>query len=461
MASTRTLRGLADAYAALTAYIATLNPALSDIERDTTIDGATFRARFVGYYTNRQPVLDALARIAKLDAGQPTSVADLSPIDGAKLDEAVKNASDAKDNVDKVRTQLPDLVGPLLQTPIDNVSALHLKGSGAILKASKALSDKNAVAITSLGTRIDENGAVIAEEITQLTSRVKNGEDTVEAGFLEVNRTIANTKVAMAEQIVSTIAKYGESASAGMVEERRVRAEGDKVLAESIDQMEIDLTNSIGETISGQINDVKQIIADNNGAIGTTIEELGVKFETEINGEKLAREAAIQTVEKTVVDANEATAGRIDTISSSYDALGRYVGDIADSVGGVDRRVDAVYGVIQTTQETAANANEARAEETRSLTARLDNMNYAQLQENFSTYASKVDGIGAEYTLKVQTTQNGEKYIAGMGIAIENGVSAINFLADSFRITANSQSGPSTGFLFGCSGRLHAQCPCR
>nr|WP_274705413.1 DUF1983 domain-containing protein [Sphingomonas sp. H160509] len=88
-------------------------------------------------------------------------------------------------------------------------------------------------------------------------------------------------------------------------------------------------------------------------------------------------------------------------------------------------------------------------------------MNYAQLQENFSTYASKVDGIGAEYTLKVQTTQNGEKYIAGMGIAIENGVSAINFLADSFRITANSQSGPSTGFLFGCSGRLHAQCPCR
>jgi hypothetical protein len=366
--------------------------------------------------------------------GVPTKLADINPLEGAQLDEAIKEAHDAVLGVDKVRTQLPDLVGPLLLTPIENLSALHLTGSSATLKASKALSDKNAVAITQLGTRVDETGAVISEQVTQLTSRIKKGEDTVEAGFLEVNRTIASTKEALAENIVLTIAKYGEAASASMVEERRVRSTQDSALAESIDQMAVDLTNYLGDKITGQINDVKRIIADADGIIGTRIEELGVKIVEEVAGEKLAREAAIQTIEKTIVDTDGVTAGRVDTLSSFYDALNRYVGDVADSVGGVNGRVDAVYGVIQTTQETAANATEAVARETRSLTSRLDAMNYAQLEQSFNTYASKVDGIGAEYTLKVQTTQNGEKVVAGMGIAIENSVSSIAFLADSFRI---------------------------
>lgn len=427
-------QALADAFAALDSYLGTLDPALTDLTRDTPINGPTFKARFAAYYGARQDVLNALARIAKTEAGQPTSVAELNPVDGAKLEEAVKDAQNAIIGVDKVRTQLPDLVGPLLLTPIDNLSALHLTGSSATLKASKALSDKNAVAITQLGTRVDETGAVIAEQVTQLTSRIEKGEDTIEAGFLEVNRTIANTKEALAESVVLTIAKYGESASASMVEERRVRASKDQALAEDIEQMAVELTTDFGDKLTGQINDVKQIIADENGIIGTRIEELGVKLVEDVAGEKLAREAAIQTVEKAIIDGDGVTAGRIDTISSSYDALNRYVGDVAGSVEGANGRIDAVYGVIQTTQETSANANEARAQEIRNLQSSLDGMNYAQLQQEFNTYASKVDGIGAEYTLKVQTMQNGERVVAGMGIAIENGVSAISFLTDSFRI---------------------------
>lgn len=420
-------QALAAAYTALNAYLTALNPALTDLTQDTPIDPATFKARFVGYYAARQDVLTALVRIARAKIGQPTSLAELSPIDAAKLEEAVKDAQNAVIGVDKVRTQLPDLVGPLLLTPIDNLSALHLKGSSATLKASKALSDKNAVAITQIGVRIDKTDEVVAEQVTQLTSRIKKGEDTIEAGFLEVNRTIANTKEALTENITLTIAKYGESASASMVEERRVRSAKDQALAEDIDQMAIDLTTSFGDKLTGQINDVKKIIADEDGIIGTRIEELGVKLVEDVAGEKLAREAAIQTVEKAIVDADGVTAGRIETISSSFQDLGKYV-------DGVAKSVNEISGVIQTNQETSANANEARAKETRDLIARLDGMNYAQLQESFNTYASKVDGVGAEYTLKVQTTQDGEKVVAGMGIAIEDGVSAIAFLADSFRI---------------------------
>lgn len=455
---------LAATWNALTSYLNDLSPGFRNLDESTPIDGR-YDTNWREYELAKIILLRAMSGSAATTAawggvaGRPTTLAQLDADAGTKLDEtktaadeAVKNANEAKDNANGIRTQLPDLVGPLLQVPIDNLSALHLTGSTAIVKASKALADKNAVAITELGTRIDESGAVVAEQITQLTSRVEKGEGTAEAGFLEVNRTIADTKQALAEQVVSTIAKYGESASAGMVEERRVRAEGDRLLTETIDQMAVDLTNSFGDAITGQINDVKKIIADNEGATGIRIDELGVSFETGIEGEKVAREAAIKTVEKAIVDANGATSGRVDTLSSFFDALNKYVGDVATGVGNVDERVNAVYSVIQTNQETAANANEARAQETRDLTARLDNMNYAQLQESFSTYASKVDGIGAEYTLKVQTTQNGEKFIAGMGIAIENGVSAINFLADSFRITANGQSGPQQVFYSDAQG---------
>ena len=408
--------GYDDAFNALTAYLASIVPPFTDLTQSSPITSA-YAAAWKAYDLAKITLLNAMTGDIKTIADDTKEIVD-----------------QVKDDVDQVRETLPTRVESILMKPIEQISALQLKASTANLKATKALSDKNALAVTTLETKVDEKGQITAEQITQLTSRVKSGEDTVEAGFLEVNRTIANTKEALAENIILTIAKYGESASASMVEERRVRSAQDQALAEDIDQMAIDLTTSLGDKITGQINDVKQIIADADGAIGTRIGELGVKLVEDVAGEKLAREAAIQTVEKTIVDTDNATAGRIDTISSSYDALNRYVGDVADSVNGVNGRVDQVYGVIQTVQETAADANGARAEEIRNLQSTLNDMNYAQLEQQFKTYASKVDGIGAEYTLKVQTTTNGETVVAGMGLAVDGGVSSVNFLADSFRI---------------------------
>lgn len=417
-----------EAFNALTAYLASIVPPFTDLTQSSPITSA-YAAAWRSYDVAKIALLNAMTGDIKTIADNTKEIVD-----------------QVKEDVDQVRETLPTRVGSILMEPIERISALQLKASTANLKATKALSDRNALAVTTLETKVDEKGQITAEQITQLTSRVKSGEDTVEAGFLEVNRTIANTKEALSEQVVLTIAKYGESASASMVEERRVRAAQDQAGIEYVDQMAVDLTTTLGDKITGQINDVKQIIADADGAIGTRIEELGVKLVEDVEGEKFAREAAIQTVEKTIVDTNEASAGRIDTISSSYDALSKYVGDVATGVSNVDGRVDAVYSVIQTTQETSANANEARAEEIRNLESTLNNMNYAQLQESFETYASKVNGIGSQYTLKVQTTTNGETVVAGMGLAVENGVSAINFLADSFNISVPGVVTPSQVF---------------
>nr|WP_244650006.1 DUF1983 domain-containing protein [Sphingomonas sp. CFBP 13706] len=79
-------------------------------------------------------------------------------------------------------------------------------------------------------------------------------------------------------------------------------------------------------------------------------------------------------------------------------------------------------------------------------------MNYAALEQDFKTYATKLDGIGAEYTLKVQTMQDGTPAVAGMGIAIEKGISAVNFLADSFRISVPGVTAPVQVFQADAQG---------
>jgi hypothetical protein len=342
--------------------------------------------------------------------------APVETIDGGARDiatDARDKAEDAKGDATKIRTQLPDLVLPLLLTPIDELAALHLEGSTANLKASKALSDKNQLAITTLETKVNENGAIIAEQVTQLTSRVQAGEDTVEAGFLEINRTLADTEQALTEKITLGIANFGEDVNASFVEERRARATADEALVESIDQMGVSVRNEFNDAITGQINDVKRIVADADGAIGTRIDQMGVKIESDVDGERLAREAAIQTVEQTIVNKDSAMASRVDNIGIS----------VNDAFAQISR-VDSAW----------QGENYLRSLETLNLTSRLNNQNGASIEQQFQTLANWNGLLSSTYTLKLQTEVDGTKIIGGFGIVNQNGVVDTAFATDAFRI---------------------------
>lgn len=390
--------------------------------------------------------------------GKPIKLGDINPDEGGKLDgiepgatvgappgtivgdrpseDLVKDVDDAKDNADDIRKQLPALVLPILKEPIDQISALHLSGSAANLKAAKALHEKNHVAIQDLRTYVDENGALVAEQFTQLTSRVGEAEETMEAGFLEINRTIADNEQALSESITDQIANYGETVTAALNEERRVRSTEDEALAETIEQLAATVTNG-DETLSGQIDDVRQLVIDKDSATGTRIDQLGVKIETDVEGEKHAREAAIQTVERAIVDATGAISERVDTIGAS---------------------VDGMSGTIRTIQETQASDKITLAEQITNVQARLDNVNGASFEQRFTTFATAVEavngslgginntlnglsdnlaGIGAQYVVKVQTEVNGTKVVGGFGIAAQDGIIDAAFSTDAFRIFTN------------------------
>ncbi len=350
-------------------------------------------------------------------------------------------AEDAKQNADDIRKFLPDLVTPLLREPIAKVSALQLKYGAGQLKAAFALHDQALVAVREIGTRVDENGNKVAEEVLQLTSRVTEAEAAlagidiegdIEAGLVEIRKTIAGLDFASAESVDLKIANYGKGVSAWQTEEERVRAEDDKAMAEDIRQMGVRITDEIDGVkteFEGTFNDLRDLIVDgeDNSALALRIDEMGVRITTEIGDETKAREAAIQNIEKARVDDNKASAERMDTISSS-------VTDITKDGGPIS----VINGVIQTLQKTQADDNGARAEETKTIQSRLDNLNGvtgASVEQAINTAVDKAGKAGASYVLKVQVDQNGRQYIAGMGVAIEDGVSAIAFTTDSFRIS--------------------------
>ncbi len=206
-------------------------------------------------------------------------------------------------------------------------------------------------------------------------------------------------------------------------------AERDKAINEDIAKMGVRITDEVGgvkTSLEGSFNDLRKLVVDNEfgNALALRVDEMGVRITTEVGGEKSTREAAIRTVEQSIIDRDIAQSKRTDLLSS-------YV----DGIVGPNGPIQNISGIIQTVQETEARNDGARAQETKNLQSRLDNFNGASLEQQFSTYANKVDGVGAQYVLKVQTDNNGVRTIAGMGLAIDNNVSAIAFTADSFRLT--------------------------
>lgn len=289
---------------------------------------------------------DAISGEGKPEDGATVGAPVGTEVGGRPVEQVLQNIDQTKQSVVNLHRQLPNLVVPLLQKPIDDLAALNLRYNASQFKATTGLHKQNLVAIRNLTTRVEQDGSKVAEDILQLTSRLTEAETDIlnidvqgpiEAGLSELRQTIANANYASSEAVDTKIANYGTTVSAWQVEEERVRSEKDSALAESI-----------------------------------------------------------------------------NTLSSN---------------------VNGFSGIIQTLQETQAEDNGARAAETKNLQSRLDNVNGASLEQTLTTFASKVDGIGASYVLKVQTDQNGQRYIAGMGVAIENGVSAIAFSADSFRLT--------------------------
>lgn len=332
------------------------------------------------------------------------------------LEEAVvgvgEKVEDVQDDLNGIRKDFRSLVIGAVRSELEDLSALHLDYGAAQLKASAALHKDNHVAIQAIGTRIDENGNLVAESITQLTSRIDGQDGIIEAGFLEVDRTIAGLDFAAVEDITLAIANYGEEVSAAFTAERKLWVDADTAISESLEEFEARV-----EDAEGKISELERIVIDEGGdtALAERIEELGVKIEDETE----AREAAIQSIERAYIDADEVVAESVETLSAS----------IFDEATG-----NSVMSIIKANAKTQVDDNGARAEQINAINTKLNPLNGASYEQNVQLI-SDINGLmSSQVTFKVQTEVNGVKVVGGLGIINQNGYVDTAFVTDALSV---------------------------
>lgn len=312
--------------------------------------------------------------------------------------------------------QLPSIIGRELQKPINDIAAIQIDYASSLMKVTDALSTKNLVAVRELKTRVEENGSLVAEELLQLTSRLGKSE----SGLSEFRKAVADANYASVTSVDKMIAKYGEGVTAYQLAEKESYAADKSAFSKSLEEMGAKVVEE-GKIREGKISELRNVILDENGNIRVEkISELGAKITEAVDGKMTQFEGVIKEVEKAYKDGDAIVAESVKTLSSS--------------IIGPDGELPKVKAVIEQVQKTTTDNDSARAQDIKNVQSRLDNVGGASIEQAFKTVADKVDGVSSQYTLKVQTDQNGQKYVAGMGIAVENGISAVAFSTDSFRI---------------------------
>ncbi len=168
-------------------------------------------------------------------------------------------------------------------------------------------------------------------------------------------------------------------------------------------------------------SELRNVILDENGNIRVEkISELGAKITEAVDGKMTVFEGAIKEVEKAYKDGDAIVAEKVNTLSSS--------------ITGPNGEIDKVKAIIEDAKKTSADLNNATAEDVKKLSTRLNDVGGATIEQAFKVVSDKVDGVSGAWTLKVETDQNGEKYVAGIGLAVDNGVSAFAVSADTFKL---------------------------
>lgn len=335
---------------------------------------------------------------------------------------------DIADDVNALRGNFRDLAKETLLEDIADIEASRLEYGAAQFKATQALHKQNQIAISAIGIRVDENGSLVAEQITNLTTRVGEGEDAVEAGFLEVNRTIASEVGAAVEQFQAGIANYKDEVSAAFTEERRVRAEKDSALAEESRALEVRVGGAEtrlggidGQLVDandriliaeGKIEETNRLVLDFDSGTAESIRQIGIK----ITDETTTREGAVRDVVNVVNEQGRVLSQRIEEVGSS-------IGDNSE-----------IMAAIQRIDETEVTNNGARAHEISTMKARLDNTNGASYEQQVQLIANVNGTISSTWTTKVATIVDGVHYIGGIGIVNQNGYVQTAFMTDTLSV---------------------------
>jgi hypothetical protein len=233
-------------------------------------------------------------------------------------------------------------------------------------------------------------------------------------------------------------------------------------LATRVDKIDIDsIVGSVGSRIAAASTTLSAGIAVVDGRITSTRNEVLDRLDSLIIANATGDAALVMTEQTARIFADAALSSRIDLVAAVSDgntaaiivesqARADAFNTASSQVTSVLSQFNTLSSAIQNTYSTIANTNAAIATATNSLTSRLNNAGGPSVSiESFALTQVGINGsLSGEYTLRIQTDGGGTRRISGFGLFATASTSNFEVMADSFVISAPSNTSPRAGVPF-------------
>ncbi|CAH3677080.1 hypothetical protein AI2615V1_2965 [Enterobacter cloacae] len=225
--------------------------------------------------------------------------------------------------------------------------------------------------------------------------------------------------------------------------------------AQDIGKVQTSVTN-LSSTVGGvssSLSELEQTVATADTALGQRIDNISVSVDGMAGGVKnsaiaiiqgnLAQVAARKTLSASVAG-NSAQLDRIDeVIVNEKEATARSLLSVQTDVNGNKASINSL-------NQTFSDYQQATATQINGITATI-NGHTSAITTNAQAIANVNGDLKAMYSIKVAMSSNGQYYVAGMGIGVENTPSGMQsqviFLADRFAVTTAAGNSVALPFV--------------
>jgi len=365
---------------------------------------------------------------------------------------------------------------------------------GSIASTANGLAQavaKNTTDIATVDGKVTVNAAML--QAVQSAYRDENPEgaltdalrgwDTL-AKVSEESRTRATQSEAMASRVTGVEARVDSNTGSIRSLEQTV-VTNEQATASRFSEV----ATKVGSN-SASISALEKTVTDNESSTASRLQSVNARVDaanqaldqekldrdSEVTGERQAREAAVENEATARADGDEALGLLVDTVSAQVDentskiqTVEQAQADTDQAVASMRTTIEAVYttgrddnaegelaGALKAWESTAKIAEEAKTRATEidaqakktetlevSFNSALDKTN-GEVQKNSaavqttSQALAAVDGtVRTMWSVKMEVHSSGKYVLAGLGLAIENGKSQMVVLADQFAVTSS------------------------
>ncbi|MCU2361289.1 DUF1983 domain-containing protein [Enterobacter hormaechei subsp. xiangfangensis] len=303
------------------------------------------------------------------------------------------------------------------------------------------------------------NALAIADVVVRQTAQ----QGANSATFEQLREVIATETEARVTDVTRLEAKTAQN-EAGVTEVRQALSDEAQARATAVDLLtastqvisdKADSASSKADAASGKadaaeqassqntadITTLRQVVTDTTSSMASRLEELGARTDTASGGIQ-SNSIALITSTLAQVDQQVRLSAQYGDSKASIDRIDNVMASdreaTARSLLSLQTDVNGNKAAINSLNQTFSDYQQATATQINGITATI-NGHTSAITTNAQAIANVNGDLKAMYSIKVGLSSNGQYYVAGMGIGVENTPSGMQsqviFLADRFAVT--------------------------